>query len=195
MADQSSQEPTMEEILASIRRIISDDEPAAGPAHAEAPAHPAPVVEAEPAPFSETVTEEEDILDLTERVDEPHAAVESHGDLDVYTAEAAHEPPPAPAPAPVHEPAPVLAAAPPLAASVAEHVEGLVGRDAASASASHFGMLHQHIAMPPAGLTLDEVVRDLLRPLLKEWLDTHLPDIVQATVQQEVERIARRNVR
>ena len=43
----------------------------------------------------------------------------------------------------------------------------------------------------PSPLTLDEVVRELLRPLLKDWLDAHLPGIVQATVAEEVERIAR----
>jgi cell pole-organizing protein PopZ len=46
--------------------------------------------------------------------------------------------------------------------------------------------------MPPAGQTLDEVVRELLRPLLKDWLDANLAGIVQAKVEEEVERLARR---
>ena len=45
------------------------------------------------------------------------------------------------------------------------------------------------------GRTLEDVVRELLRPLLKQWLDENLPDIVQQTVDREVERIARGGVR
>ena len=49
--------------------------------------------------------------------------------------------------------------------------------------------------MPADGRTLEDVVRELLRPLLKQWLDDNLPQIVQATVDREVERIARGRVR
>ncbi len=49
--------------------------------------------------------------------------------------------------------------------------------------------------MPPAGRTLEDVVRELLRPLLKAWLDENLPRIVEAKVAEEVERIARSRVR
>jgi cell pole-organizing protein PopZ len=45
--------------------------------------------------------------------------------------------------------------------------------------------------MPRDGRTLEDVTRELLRPLLKQWLDDHLPRIVQETVQAEVERISR----
>ena len=93
MSDQTSQEPTMEEILASIRRIISeDDAPAdeakadegeapAEEAAAEAPAYtPEPEPEAPPAPAYEppAAEEEDEPLELTERVDQV-------GDLDVYS--------------------------------------------------------------------------------------------------------------
>jgi cell pole-organizing protein PopZ len=43
-------------------------------------------------------------------------------------------------------------------------------------------------------MTLDAVVRELLRPLLKDWLDEHLPTIVEEKVQAEVDRVARRRV-
>jgi cell pole-organizing protein PopZ len=46
--------------------------------------------------------------------------------------------------------------------------------------------------MPADGRSLEDVVRELLRPLLREWLDTNLPSIVERAVQIEVERIARR---
>jgi cell pole-organizing protein PopZ len=169
----------MEEILASIRRIISeDDAPAEPEAAAPAPA-PEPVVAAAPEPEPEPEPEAEpepaeDILELTNRV----APRESVGDLDVYTK-------PEPAPEPMPAPAPVAAAEP----------EGLVSHTSASAAASAFGQLSAAIAMPAEGRTLEDVTRELLRPLLKAWLDEHLPRIVEAKVAEEVERIARSRVR
>jgi hypothetical protein len=195
MTDSSAQEPTMEEILASIRRIISEDE--------------APVAEAS----DETAGPEGDeILELTERVQEPEPAPqpepvqqhESIGDIDAFTA-------PEPAPrAPRQSPQPLQQAswsapepenryeAPsePLSWSVAgaeiDEDEPLVASHRADAAAGHFGALAQSLAMPAGGRTLEDVVRELLRPLLKEWLDQNLPHIVEARVQAEVERIARR---
>jgi len=180
MSEQTSQEPTMEEILASIRRIISEDEAPAEeaapePAAAEAAPEPEPeppAPEPEPAPAAaEAAPEpqpepepEEEALELTDKV-------ESHGDLDVVA-------PTAPAPA---EPAPAL--------------EPLVGERAATAAASAFGALSAAIAMPKGDRTLEDVVRELLRPLLQQWLDDNLPGIVQQAVETEVERIARGRVR
>jgi cell pole-organizing protein PopZ len=168
MSDQSSQEPTMEEILASIRRIISEDD-APGGAPAEAAAEPEVAAAEEPIPIppaEEEPLEDDGALELTERV-------ESHGDLDVYASE----------PEPVYE------------APAADVGEGLVGDPAAAAAAAHFGQLSSTILMPADGRTLEDVVRELLRPLLKGWLDEHLPNIVQTAVQAEVERIARGRVR
>jgi hypothetical protein len=51
------------------------------------------------------------------------------------------------------------------------------------------------MAMPAAGRTLEDVVRELLRPMLKDWLDENLPTIVEAAVAQEVDRISRGRVR
>jgi cell pole-organizing protein PopZ len=45
--------------------------------------------------------------------------------------------------------------------------------------------------MPKDARTLEDVVRELLRPLLKEWLDQNLPRIVETKVEEEVQRIAR----
>lgn len=172
----------MEEILASIRRIISeDDAPAAdAPAEveepvAEAPA-PAPLVIAEDEPEDD----DDDALELTERV-------ETVGDLDVYS------PPPAP-PVAAYEPPPAPAYEPPPLAPVAAG-ESLVSDPAASAAAAAFDKLSSSLLMPQEGRTLEDVVRELLRPLLKQWLDDNLPGIVQTAVQEEVERIARSRVR
>ena len=160
MSEQTSQEPTMEEILASIRRIISEDD---APADAAAP-------EPEPEP---AVEEDDGVLELTEKV-------ESLGDLDVYTPSVSEEPE-----IPAYEPPP------PAPAPTVEIGDGLVGAVAASAAASAFGQLSRSIQMPAEGRTLEDVVRELLRPLLKQWLDENLPGIVQQTVDKEVERIAR----
>ena len=170
MSDQSSQEPTMEEILASIRRIISEDD---APAEAAAPAP-----EPEPALVEEALAED-DVLELTDPI-EPPAPVETMGDIDVYSPEPEPEPAPPP-PEPVSTPS----------FSRDEQVENLVGDHAANLAATAFGSLSNALLMPKDGRTLEDVVRELLRPLLKEWLDQNLPRIVEAKVEEEVHRIAR----
>jgi cell pole-organizing protein PopZ len=189
MSEQTSQEPTMEEILASIRRIISEDdappaeEAEAAPAATEEPAAMKAEPESEPAPLAAAPepiaaappepapAAEEEALELTDKV-------ETHGDLDVHSAVSA--------PPPVPEVEPALAPAP---------VESLVSERAASAAASSFGQLSAVIGMPRSDRTLEDVVRELLRPLLQQWLDENLPVIVQQAVESEVERIARGRVR
>ena len=42
-----------------------------------------------------------------------------------------------------------------------------------------------------SGATLDDVVRELLKPMLKQWLDANLPQIVEAEVAKEIDRIRR----
>lgn len=169
----------MEEILASIRRIISEDEPPAAPEALQAPAAPEPT----PAPAR---AEPEDVLELTERVPEPARleAVETLGDLDVLPLTNA-EPEVAPAPPPI-APAPVAAR------DALE--DSLLSPPAAEAASSAFGQLSQTIRMPAEGRTLEDVVRELLRPLMKSWLDENLPGIVQTAVSEEVERLSRRRV-
>jgi len=173
----SSQEPTMEEILASIRRIISEDDapessasppappPEAPPAPARAAESELPIPEDEDFAVAESAGfgDETDELELTEKV-------ETHGDLDIYSTPA--EPPPPPA-----EELPDMAA--------------LVSAPAAAAAAAAFGRLSGNMAMPAPGRTLEDVVRELLRPLLQQWLDDNLPGIVQRAVDAEVSRIAR----
>lgn len=195
MSDQS-QEPTMEEILASIRRIISeDDQPAETAAPAAAEPEPEAAAAPEPAPFpapEPVVAEvEDDVLELTEAYEAP--AVETIGDLDVSSPEEpvvayAPEPEPeaAPAPAPVATP----------------DYDALVGESAAASAASAFAGLHalKKPAAPAApaadlnfvsGSTVEGMVAEMLRPMLKSWLDANLPGIVEDAVRKEVERIAR----
>jgi cell pole-organizing protein PopZ len=200
MADTNAQEPTMEEILASIRRIISeDDAPAAEAKPAEAAPEPEAEVEAAAEDGFEAETEfeeavadtvDDDVLELTEKAEPaPAAPVHSLGDLDVFSAD---EPEPAPPP-PAPEPAPVIAAAPPPrpAPATTYMSDNLISDSIADRAASSFGKLARSVSMPAEGRDLEAIVRDMLRPMLKEWLDEHLPAIVEAQVQAEVERISR----
>ena len=175
MSDTNAPEPTMEEILASIRRIISEDEPApqlSSEAETTSPPHGDPQMD--------------DVLDLTEPLDDDGSAVESEapefetsGDLDIYTRSDA-----------------ASAAGGGASASsfddFDDEEEVLVGAPAAQSASSAFGQLARTVSMPSEGRVLEDVVRDLLRPLLKDWLDRNLPEIVEQAVQAEVERIARR---
>eukprot|EP01042_Synura_sphagnicola_P034558 gene34558-44325_t len=163
MADQTSHEPTMEEILASIRRIISEDdapEDAAAEPAAEEADDSAVTAAAEPA----SEAEDDDVLDLTETVDAPTASV-SIGDIDAFDVEP--EPEPAPAPAPR------------AAAKAAPKGDALVSPHTESFAASSFGSLTSALLVPHSDRTLEDVTRDLLRPLLQACLDENLPTIVE----------------
>jgi len=165
----------MEEILASIRRIISEDDAPAdegAEAAAEPEADAFAAAEAEPVVGQEA--EEEDVLELTQPF-EPAQGTVSIGDIDAYEPEAA----PAPAPAPKPAPKPAAPSA------------GLVSKATESAAASAFGSLTSNLLVPKSDRTLEDVTRDLLRPLLQAWLDENLPSIVEEQVRIEVERISR----
>jgi cell pole-organizing protein PopZ len=192
MTDTTAQEPTMEEILASIRRIISEDdapaetaealsdpEPFSAPEPVEAAAEFAPESVAEAPAFEEPDAPEEDVLELTDVYEAP--AAEAIGDLDVFSAE--------PEPAAVTAPA----------------YDALVGESASASAASAFAGFASSLkksepapARAPAGdmaflsgSTVEGMVAEMLKPMLKDWLDANLPGIVQTAVKAEVERIAR----
>lgn len=177
MSEPTAPEPTMEEILASIRRIISEDEPSpAGAASADDDDGLPEITPAAPPPV---IADYEDVLELTEPMHEAAAPLETIGDLDIL---------------PAHTPAPHAPAPPPMARTPFESPfddEPLVGASAADSAASAFGALAHHVLMPAEGRTLEDVVREMLRPMLKSWLDEYLPSIVEAQVKAEVERIAR----
>jgi cell pole-organizing protein PopZ len=79
-----------------------------------------------------------------------------------------------------------------------DYGEGLVSHAVAAASGASISQLAQAVARERAvslgnhGLTLEELVREICTPILKHWLDTNLPYIVERIVKQEVERIANR---
>jgi cell pole-organizing protein PopZ len=171
----------MEEILASIRRIISEDDVA--PAAEEAlAAEPAAVhIEEE-----EPLVLEDEVLELTDAIaEDPHELTKEADIDDLDFSEPEPVPPPKPEPVAV-APAPPRPQPPPLAPD-----EPLVSEPVASSAASAFDVLERTVMMPPGGRSLEDVVRELLRPMLKAWLEENLPGIVEAQVAAEVERIAR----
>ena len=177
-ADQS-----MEDILASIRRILNEDEAApAAPAAASdtpetvaAPA-PAPVAAAAAVPVAAPAGAEAAPLILTE-------------DMMVSAPPAAAMPEPAPPPP---MPAPAAPPAAPLAA------EGLLAPAVAAAAAASVGRLLHAVSsergatVTRGGPSIEDVVREELRPLLKDWLDQHLPGMVERLVRAEIERVVGR---
>jgi len=151
-------EPSMEEILASIRRIISEEE-------APPPA--------------------DDPLELTQPAD----ADDAGGDDDLVFE--AMEPEPAPAP-PAIEAAPLPPRAhQPLPALGEPGADMIVSPPAASAAAGALARLAGQLRIADKNETIEGMVRELLKPMLKEWLDDNLPAIVEAQVTAELERIAR----
>jgi len=228
MAKAQAQEPSMEEILASIRRIIADEE--AAPKGAKAP-EPEPELdsapdetiseddldklfasagndEAEAAPEPEPEPEEEeDVLDLTdELVAEDPPLVEGLGDegdlafadpddgevemIEELEPEPEPLPPPAPkpvaaAPQPAPEPRPFVA--PPMPAVETEH---LVSQATEGFVTSAFNDLALTVLNRNAR-TVEDLVQDMLRPMLKSWLDQNLPTMVERMVRAEIERVSR----
>jgi cell pole-organizing protein PopZ len=128
-----NQDPSMEEILASIKRVIAEDGRGAAAARPSRGARPVEVAEADPAEPAE-----EDILELSDPVVDG---------------------------------------------------EGLVSDDAAAASRQSLSALRGASDASVGDGPLEAVVRDMLRPMLKDWLDQHLPDMVEALVTREIARI------
>jgi hypothetical protein len=163
MAVQEQQaEPSMEEILASIRRIISEEE--------QAP-NAAPVLDLTqtdyPAPAPQIADEEDDIV---------FEAVEPAAKQEVK---------PVPEPAIATAPQPRAIAAEPTA-------DAILSTPVASAAAGSLARLAGTLRISDQpGQTVEGVVRELLKPMLKEWLDRNLAAIVEARVEAELERIAR----
>ena len=158
---------SMEDILASIRRILNEDETPAA-----MPEEPAPSG-AEPLLLTEAMM-------VNPPADPPPPPM---------------PPPPAmPAEAvapPVSEPAPApLSMALPddglLAPAVAAAATASVGQLLRAVSSERGSMVHR------GGPSIEDVVREELRPLLKDWLDQHLPVMVERLVRSEIERVVGR---
>ena len=243
------QEPSMEEILASIRRIIADDE--AKPATAEKPSSPAPPAKPEkaaapapapkppamndippsaipaaqaaaakpapppaapappPAAPAPAVSNSQDDIDaLLNGLDEATTPEEIRApvpDPEVFelTDEMAVAPPEPPS---FHkiEPADDLefteAAAkaayrppafePPSFDGSAAPPQQILSHSTVSAVESAFNSL-AHTVLSNNARTLEDLVKEMLRPMLKSWLDDNLPGLVERIVKAEIERVSR----
>jgi uncharacterized protein len=192
-----AQEPSMEEILASIRRIIADDD-AAKPA--PKPAEPAKAAAAESAPADAAGRDEMDAMlaDLDENPAQPDAPSEEV--LELTEAMAAPAPEPAQPSFRRIDPdqpdvvfddvAPAPPPPPPAAPRVPATDSPLLSNAATAAVHSAFGSLaHSVLAQNPR--TLEDLVKEMLRPMLKAWLDDNLPVMVERLVRAEIERVSR----
>jgi cell pole-organizing protein PopZ len=66
----------------------------------------------------------------------------------------------------------------------------LLSSSASAAVDSAFGSL-AHTVLSQNARTLDDLVKDMLRPMLKSWLDDNLPSLVERLVRAEIERVSR----
>jgi len=236
-------EPSMDEILSSIRQIIADDDAAGAPRRPSVQAAPPPM---QAAPARALADEDRDFSDMLDD-DEPLALSpsqivgdEEDGDdvsFDAILADTESEaeagapelvepedvafdagddlpsfdplPPKAPEPEPVMEsapepvmeqaapelepaprPAPAEAAPLPDPTLTADIAGELLEPATRAAVRSSIGKLSA-LGIGNPGLTIEAMMRDLLRPMLKEWLDENLPSVVERMVEKEISRIAR----
>ncbi|MGA2895143.1 MAG: DUF2497 domain-containing protein [Xanthobacteraceae bacterium] len=229
-----AQEPSMEEILASIRRIIADDDASKSAVRAPEPAKveaqpvapppappPPPVFVAPPPPPPPAAVAEPDFeTELPPAAESPVSfpsePLEDPADiLDLTESMAAALPPSPPPPRPVASiptamPNPVpqfrtidgrpdvdfeetseRPAPSPGFAGYGEVERGrLVSNETSAAVDSAFNVLAQTVLAKNAR-TLEDLVRDMLRPMLKTWLDDNLPGMVERLVRAEIERVSR----
>jgi uncharacterized protein len=208
----SAAEPSMEEILASIRRILKEDEGTRVPAEdhdddvllldASMIAIPANISTATELPVDTGLIAAHDAAPLTTYHEPVHFSSEPSFDmrgLDAAPADLAEEyvdEPPAPEPD-----APMLMPMQPgqkKENTVEDQVqlpEGLVSEVARNEIANTVGALVHSISQERAvsvsrgGVTIEDIVREEIKPVLKAWLDTHLPTLVERIVRAEIGRV------
>ncbi|MCC0807400.1 DUF2497 domain-containing protein [Methylobacterium sp. W2] len=182
----------MEEILASIRRIIADDQNAK--AEVVAPVRSPP-----PQP------ENDDVLDLAEvaqprkpqpaPIEEPEIDFAESGQIDFDSISFDDdEPEPAPLPPPpvVRQPEPPRAAPRPEPVEAPrESLKQRLVSDITDASVGHAFQLLAGTRVSQNARTIEDMVQDMLRPMLQSWLDDNLPGMVERLVRAEIERVAR----
>lgn len=173
-AQKGAAEPSMDDILASIRKILNEDDGGAPP----------------PAPVAVAAAEEPLVLTPDMLVDGPEPA-------EVVLDDAWPERPEPIQAAPQAQPAPQAPYAPP-APPLGD--DALLAPAAAAAAGASLGQLLRAVSqdrnatiLRSANPSIEDVVREEMRPMLKEWLDNHLPGIVERAVQAEIERVVARS--
>lgn len=234
--DKAQQEPSMEDILASIRRILSEDEvedkpqapeppppepepmPAPEPEPEPEPSQtfaqddidsmfdsPAPVREPEPEPEPEPMPipepeldSDDDILELTEDMVMEEAPEEPEPAFDINDFKADlgdFDPEPPVMAAPVMQPY----EPPPPRRQRPVDDEALMSPPNIDHGASLLSNLAREIVrqksfgLGNSAVTLEDLVNELLRPILKEWLDQNLPYMIERIVKKEIERMVNRS--
>jgi cell pole-organizing protein PopZ len=79
-------------------------------------------------------------------------------------------------------------------------IDGLVSSQAAGAATGAFAKLSQAVQRTPpevaiaddSGRTTEQFVEDMMRPMLRDWLDQNLPSMVERIVQKEIQKMIRR---
>ena len=173
-ARSANNDPSMDDILASIRKIISDDEARAQVSRQQPQTATAPAS-----------TGSDDVLLLTNLIEEPKSAPVPMPRID--PAQASEMPQPSVEQPPVEQP-PVE---PPRG-------DALVGSAFARLNQAVQESVPQPAAHEPGpsvdgnGKTIEDLVKEMLRPMLKEWLDRNLPPMVERFVEREIVRLTRR---
>jgi uncharacterized protein len=173
-------EPTMEEIIASIRRIIAEEDAAEPPPRANDDG----ILE-----LTEMVAEDGSIVSVVAMapVAAPATTAASPSEEPPAAAETRAEPePPPPRPAPRTREDDLLSATSAAAAVAALSQLVSEGSDAFD----DLPPAPQRTNLPP-GPTLEQTVRDMLRPMLADWLDRNLPPLVEQIVRDEIARLGR----
>lgn len=190
----ANSDPSMDDILASIRKIISDDEARAQVGNQQGlrqSARPTIVPPTEPQqPTATRSPGRDDVLLLTDLIEDPKSGPTSAR----------------PVPIPLPRIDPVRAAEMPQPSFEQPPEGALVGSGAIGAASSAFARLNQAVqesvpapaahdpgpAVDANGKTIEELVKEMLRPMLKEWLDRNLPPMVERFVEREIVRLTRR---
>ncbi|MGD9639285.1 MAG: DUF2497 domain-containing protein [Alphaproteobacteria bacterium] len=193
MTEANSQDPSMEDILSSIRRILSEDEEAGGEEASAAPEEVfAEEIQQEVA-FEEPVEEfapiEEEVVDEQFGQD----GIDQMFDEPVFEEPIPEEPI---FEEPVfEEPEEVLELTDSMAYNESYDEDSIISKPAATATACSLAELAKAVAsdrnlgLGGQGVTLEELVKQMLKPFLKEWLDANLPYVVERIVKKEIARV------
>lgn len=178
------QDQSMDDILASIRRILNEDEAAAQATEATEPAAP----EASIATASEAARPPRTPApELAPPPVMPAPMARSGPDPVELTSDMLVTPP--------NPPIPQAATSPRLGM---EDASGLIAPAAAAAATASVGSLLRAVSSERGaqvyrgGPSIEDVVREEIRPILKAWLDNHLPPLVERLVRAEIERVVNR---
>ena len=178
----------MDDILASIRRILEEDELAIVPmptALADQQRAPGETVEAKPAPeLAVAAPRVAAVAEVTAFSPEPVAAAEPEAEPLALTQEmmvsATNSPTAQVTALNVQPPSTLLS--PTTSAATAASVGELIRAVSADRGAS----------VSRSGTTIEDIVREEMRPMIKDWLDNHLPGMVERLVRVEIERVVNR---